>query len=60
MVSTRNDVRPFTVDEQRRILAAGACLTCHAGTSAVMQQAIGDFDATMARRTRRCVLPTWQ
>ena len=55
MVSTRDDVRPFTVDEQRRILGAGACLTCHAGTSAVMQPAITDFDATVARRSRRCV-----
>lgn len=60
MVSTRDDVRPFTVDEQRRILGVGACLTCHAGTSAVMQRAITDFDATIARRTPRCMLPAWQ
>ena len=57
MVSTRDDVRPFTAGEQRRILAAGACLTCHAGTSRVMQRAIADFDSTVARRSRRCVLP---
>ncbi len=44
MVSTRDDVRPFAVEEQRRILRVGACLACHAGTSAVMQQAIADFD----------------
>jgi len=31
MVSTRDDVRPFSVEEQRRILRVGACLTCHAG-----------------------------
>ena len=59
MVSTRADVRPFDVEEQRRILGAGACLTCHAGTSAVMQRAITDFKATLARRSPRCVLPTW-
>ena len=57
MVSTRDDVRPFTVDEQRRILRTGACLTCHAGASPVMQQAIVDFDSVYARRTRRCVVP---
>jgi len=60
MVSTRDDVRPFSADEQRRILAAGACLTCHKGTSAVMQRAVADFDATMARRTPRCVVPSWR
>ena len=60
MVSTRDDVRPFSVKEQRRILDAGACLTCHKGASAVMQAAIIDFDATVARRTRRCVLPAWR
>jgi hypothetical protein len=60
MASTRDDVRPFSVDEQRHILTAGACLTCHKGSSAVMQAAIDDFDATMVRRTRRCVVPTWR
>ncbi|MHB1313292.1 MAG: hypothetical protein ACYC3L_14850 [Gemmatimonadaceae bacterium] len=59
MVSTRDDVRPFTVNEQRRILAVGACLTCHTGTSAVMLATLDDFDATIARRSRRCVVPSW-
>jgi hypothetical protein len=59
MVSTRDDVRPFTIEEQRRILTAGACLTCHAGSSAVMQRAIVDFAATVARKTKRCVGPTF-
>lgn len=59
MVSTRDDVRPFTAEEQRRILAVGACLTCHEGTSRVMQRAIADFGATVAQRTSRCVVPRW-
>lgn len=59
MVSTRDDVRPFTAEEQRRILAVGACLTCHAGTTSVMQRAIADFAGTVARRTKRCVVPRW-
>ena len=29
--STRTDVRPFTIEEQKRILTVGACLTCHQG-----------------------------
>ena len=59
MVSTRDDVRPFTVEEQRRILRVGACLTCHAGDTPMMQRAVTDFDAMLARRGPRCVLPVW-
>jgi hypothetical protein len=58
-VSTRGDVRPFTAEEQRRILRVGACLTCHPGDSAVMRDSVRHFDALLARRGRRCVLPTW-
>jgi hypothetical protein len=59
MVSSRDDVRPFTADEQKRILTAGACLTCHRGDSTVMKEALEDFKATVARVTRRCAVPTW-
>lgn len=59
MVSTRDDVRPFNVAEQRRILTAGACLTCHAGDSPVMTAGIKDFAGTVARRSSQCVLPDW-
>ena len=60
MVSTREDARPFAVEEQRRILRVGACLACHEGKSAVMQQAIADFAGTLGRRVARCVLPAWR
>lgn len=59
MVSTRDDVRPFTVEEQQRILAVGACLTCHEGASAVMQRAITAIRVATAQRSRRCIVPTW-
>jgi len=59
MVSTRDDVRPFSVAEQKRVLRVGACLTCHAGDSTVMKQAIADFDGVLERRSRRCALPVW-
>jgi len=58
-VSTRDDSRPFTIEEQRRILRVGACLTCHAGDSSVMSNSVRDFGALLARRSRRCVLPVW-
>jgi quinol-cytochrome oxidoreductase complex cytochrome b subunit len=59
MVSTRDDVRPFTVEEQRKILRVGACLTCHPGGSAVMRDSIRDFAAVLSRRSARCVSPVW-
>ena len=59
MLSTRDDVRPFSVEEQRRILTAGACLTCHTGDSRVMQDAIADWDGTLGRVSPQCLLPRW-
>jgi hypothetical protein len=59
VASTRADVRPFTAEEQRRILRVGACLTCHAADSVVMGQSVADFEALVARRSPRCVLPVW-
>ena len=57
MVSAHPGARPFNVDEQRRVLRVGACLTCHAGDSKPMQDALRDFGATLARRSRQCVIP---
>jgi hypothetical protein len=59
MLSAREDMRPLDVDEQRRVLRVGACLTCHAGESPVMQRALRDFGAALAQRSPRCVLPRW-
>ncbi len=59
MVSTRDDVRPFTVEEQRRILRVGACLTCHDGRSPVLHESVRDFEALIARRSPRCLMPVW-
>ncbi len=60
MVSTRDDVRPFSVAEQKAILTTGACLTCHAGDSRVMQNAIADWPGTLARVSPKCLLPKWE
>lgn len=58
-VSTREDVRPFGVEEQRRILTVGACLTCHDARSAVMRDSVRDFRSVLARRSPKCVSPAW-
>ena len=59
LVSTRTDVRPFNIEEQRRILRVGACLTCHAGNQPPMRDAVTDFAGLVARRSPACVLPSW-
>jgi len=60
MVSTRDDVRPFDLEEQRRILRVGACLTCHDAASRAMRDSVRDFEAVLARRSPRCLLPAWE
>jgi quinol-cytochrome oxidoreductase complex cytochrome b subunit len=59
VTSTRDDVRPFSVEEQHKILRVGACLTCHPGDSPMMRDSVRNFEALLARRSRRCVLPAW-
>ena len=59
MVSTREGARPFSPDEQKRILAVGACLGCHRGDSPAMKKALADFDAAFAARGPQCVVAAW-
>lgn len=58
-VSTRDDVRPFSAAEQRRILNVGACLTCHSESSPLMLESIRSFADSLARRSPACLVPTW-
>jgi hypothetical protein len=60
LVSTRDDVRPFSVEEQRRILTVGACLTCHEGDSPVMRGSVRGFEAVLARTRPACLRPIWE
>jgi hypothetical protein len=53
-------VRPFNMEEQRRILTVGACLTCHPARSPLMRRAVRDFKAVVAARRPECLLPSWK
>jgi hypothetical protein len=57
--STHEGARPFSVAEQQRVLAVGACLTCHAGDSAPMKAALRDFAGTLPKRSAACAVPSW-
>lgn len=59
VVSTRKGIRPFNVEEQKRILTVGACLTCHDERSAVMTKSLTDFSSLIKSRSKRCVMPVW-
>ncbi len=55
--TTRNNTRPFTVDEQKKILTVGACLTCHDEDSKVMRNSLNDFKKVISSVSGKCILP---
>ena len=55
--TTRSDARPFTVEEQRRILRVGACLTCHEPTAVEVERIYRSFDHALERVTPKCLVP---
>ncbi len=59
IVSTRKNVKPFSVKEQEKILLVGTCLTCHKGNSKVMQESLNDFEKILQHRSPKCILPVW-
>jgi len=54
--ATRDWLRPFTVVEQKRILAVGACLSCHDEKSNVMDDVLENWEKTLERRSKKCFL----
>jgi len=58
-LSTRTNIRPFSLKEQHRILTVGACLTCHDDTSETMERAVKDFSKVIKEITQHCVVPQW-
>ena len=54
--ATRDDLRPFSIKEQKRILLVGSCLTCHEEKSKVMELALLNFDRTLSQRNSLCII----
>lgn len=57
--STRKGMRPFNLAEQKKILTAGVCLSCHADNSSVMKSSLVDFDKVIRQRSKQCVMPVF-
>lgn len=52
--ATRDWLRPFTVEEQKRVLQVGACLNCHDEKSKVMENALENWEKTLTGRSKKC------
>ncbi|QGY43276.1 hypothetical protein GM418_06260 [Maribellus comscasis] len=59
-VSTRSNVFPFSVEQQKKILTVGACLTCHDENSTVMKESLNHFSKVIKTISSECVLPEWK
>lgn len=55
--STRTRARPFSPDEQRRILRVGACLTCHEEAGPVMIRALTQWESIRSGQGASCLDP---
>jgi hypothetical protein len=58
-VSTRSDVFPFNMEQQKKILTVGVCLTCHKEDSEVMKASLMNFNELVNNRNEACILPEW-
>ena len=59
-MATRENVRPFSIDEQKKILTFGACLTCHKSDSEVIKNSLTDHKNQLRNLSKECILPSWE
>ena len=52
--ATRENLRPFSISEQKKILSVGACLTCHANDKKIKRAMLEDFDKVKSLKTTEC------
>ena len=58
--ATRVGSRPFTIEEQKKILTVGACLTCHKDNSRIMIESLSDFEGLLKQVSEKCILSNWE
>jgi hypothetical protein len=57
--TTRNDARPFTLQEQQRILLVGACLQCHNAKEPRLALVFSHFTNYRNYLSPLCRVPEW-
>lgn len=58
--ATRSNARPFSIEEQKRILKFGSCLTCHDQNSEFIRKTLTSYDDILNQLSPECILPRWQ
>ena len=58
-MATRENIRPFNIEEQKKILTVGACLTCHESNSKIMKSSLNDYKSQLLKLSNQCILPIW-
>ena len=54
--STRSNVKPFSIEQQKLILQVGVCLNCHKDDSEIMQQSLIDYTSLLKSTSRNCII----
>jgi len=54
--ATRNNLKPFSIEQQQNILRLGACLTCHAEDSKVIQSTLINFEKSIKSAKHDCII----
>jgi len=58
--STKNNFRPFSLKEQKRMLTVGSCLTCHNEKSEVILNSMEmEFSKYLQKISPHCLMPYW-
>jgi len=57
--STRETAAPLGLEEQKRILLVGSCLSCHPASDSEFRRRLVDFDAALRARRPQCIEPSW-
>ena len=52
--TTRTNARPFNLNEQKRMLKVGSCLTCHQEKSKVVNLILSDYNLALKKISENC------
>lgn len=59
-VSTRGHFRPFSLEEQKKILTVGTCLVCHEEDSEIILNSLDNFQTSLSTLSNKCMLPLFK
>jgi len=59
-MATRENVRPFNIEEQKNILTVGVCLTCHNSDTEIMKISLTNYSNQLQILSKECILPNWE